>query len=113
MWKSADSIGIFSILAILSKKSVFRQKKSVDMYEVDMWILEKNLKKLLPNEKSLGEIQYIMVRRILFMEYKTYETDSAIDLERELNERQYEGWVLVNVVWNEDSDCYMATMKRR
>lgn len=47
------------------------------------------------------------------MEYKTYETNSAIDLERELNERQYEGWVLVNVVWNEDSDCYMATMKRR
>lgn len=39
MWKSADSIGIFSILAIFSKKSVFRQKKSVDMYEVDMWIL--------------------------------------------------------------------------
>lgn len=32
------------------------------------------------------------------MEYKTYKTDSAIDLERELNERQYEGWVLVNVV---------------
>lgn len=39
MWKSADSIGIFSILEIFSKKSVFRQKKSVDMYEVDMWIL--------------------------------------------------------------------------
>lgn len=53
------------------------------------------------------------MRRILFMEYKTYETDSAINLERELNERQYEGWVLINVVWSEDSDCYMATMKRR
>lgn len=39
MWKSADSIGIFSILAIFSKKPVFRPKESVDMYEVDMWIL--------------------------------------------------------------------------
>lgn len=105
-------LGFYWAFLLLANRIIIRILNCINQRQLQC-LLEKNLKKLLPNEKSLGEIQYIMVRRILFMEYKTYETDSAIDLERELNERQYEGWVLVNVVWNEDSDCYMATMKRR
>lgn len=46
------------------------------------------------------------------MEYKTYETDSSIDLEQELNYLSKDGWILVSVTWNQDSECYLATLKK-
>lgn len=64
-------------------------------------------KKPLTQENTKGNSAY-RASSTLFMIYKT----NAIDLEKELNERQYDGWILVKVVWNEDSDCYMAIKER-